>query len=115
MQVIHLDRLPQAKDQPFVGEDTGQYDFISKGEMPTIEQNEFKEEACVQVETGRPKRNIRKHAWLDNYVSSLFRSDMPKTKVTPRKASTPGLICSVCKERLADWEEFSEHVFHCAS
>ena len=115
MQVIHLERIRKARDQTLVGEDTGQYDLISKDEMPATERNEFEEEACFQEETGRPKRNIRKPAWLDDYVSSVFRSDMPKTKVTPRKASTPGLICPVCKVRLADREEFSEHVFHCAS
>lgn len=62
MQVIHLDRIQKAKDQTLVGEDTGQYDLISKGEMPTWEQNEFEEEAYVPEETGRPKRNIRKPA-----------------------------------------------------
>ena len=94
-------------------EEVGQYDL--EREAPPIEHDEYDEDDYLSEEVNRPRRIRRKPAWLDDYVSCIFRSEMLPIKVTPRKPQTPGLMCPVCKEGVINHQAFSENVLQCAS
>ena len=118
-EIIHLDRIRKASDQVLPGE-LIEHDMLDlETEAIPLEQDDlYDHESSLETE-GRPRREIRKPAWLTDYICSLFRSDMagqrkgPKIKVTPRKHSVPGFICDYCKVHLGTLMAYKKHVLEC--
>ena len=96
-QIIHIDRIRKAVGQTLAGEDEEQSHLVSGGDVLPSESNIFDDDDAVE-EDKRPRRVLRKPAWLDDYVFSAFRKKMQQTKITPRKQLKPGFICPTCKE-----------------
>ena len=72
---------------------------------PAIEEEE---DIAEQGSYNRCGRQRRKPIWLQDYVSSIFRENMPNLKITPRKRN----ICPVCKQTIQG-ESFGDHMARC--
>ena len=57
----------------------------------------------------RAGRRIKMPTWSKDFVCSTFRSEMPKTKVTPRLQP----VCPACKERPSEGESWEQHLVKC--
>jgi hypothetical protein len=97
-QIIHVDRLKRAKGQVLNGEETNN-DFVSDFQMSSSDRESADaiEPDELLEDVNHSGRTRRKPAWHQDYVFSICRSDMVKTKTTPR---TPRVICAVCKDPL---------------
>ncbi|MCG8033054.1 MAG: DDE-type integrase/transposase/recombinase, partial [Candidatus Thiodiazotropha taylori] len=116
-ELIHIERIMKAGDQTLPGEETREILTDSELQNGEIEESEYEED---RIDTeGRPKRIVRKPAWLTDYVCSLSRSRMadkrkgPNTKITPRKHKEPGFICNLCKVHIGTIQAYKKHIVQC--
>ena len=119
LEPIHIERLMKAADQILPGEDSGEVLADSDIENIEEEESESEDQEDRADQGGRPRRVVRKPAWLTDYVCSLSRSKMgdreprPKTKMTPRKHKQPGFICDLCKVHIGTIEAYKKHLTQC--
>ena len=119
LQPIHIERLMKAADQTLPGEDSGEVLADSDIENIEEEESESEDQEDRADQGGRPRRVVRKPAWLTDYVCSLSRSRMgdreprPRTKITPRKHKQPGFICDLCKVHIGTIEAYKKHLMQC--
>ena len=74
-----------------------------------VNSSEIDEEDITEQGTySRYERQRRKPIWLQDYVSSIFRKNMPNLKIAPRKRD----ICPVCKLSIQG-ESFGDHMAKC--
>ena len=119
LQVIHCDRMRKAKRQILAGEDIA--DITGNENSDTEEQNIiendsvwmgedipiFNEYNDYEIDFGRGKRNKQSPYWMKDYVLSIFRSNMAKTKTTRRKANQR---CETCQETFNNAATLKYHV-----
>ena len=121
MQVIHCDRIRKAKQQILAWEgitgnessdsekqNSGENDRIWLGEdIPIINDNEE-----YEIDFGRGKRNRHRPNWMKDYILSIFRTDMGKTKTTPRKKPHKCSSCSsmFSTKSAAKYHMLTEHL-----
>ena len=119
LEPIHIERLMKAADQTLPGEDSGEVLADSDIENIEEEESESEDQEDRADQGGRPRRVVRKPAWLTDYVCSLSRSRMgdreprPRTKMTPRKHKQPGFICNLCKVHIGTIEAYKKHLMQC--
>ena len=122
VQVIHTDRMRKIKSQVLRGENlylpvqTGSSDEANFKNSDIEKIGEGKQEED-EVQYSARGRKVRKPEWLKEYVFSICRCKMAKTKQTPRtRPATPAtkVICPVHKDYIPDGETFEEHVLGCA-
>ena len=122
VQVIHTDRMRKIKSQVLRGKNlyvpvqTGSSDEANfkNSDIEEIEEGKQEED---EVQYSARGRKVTKPEWLKDYVFSICRCKMAKTKQTPRKRpATPAtkVICPVHKDYIPDGETFEEHVLGCA-
>ena len=58
-------------------------------------------------------RRRRKPVWAKDYIFSIFRSEMAKTKTTKRKHPGHNMICLVCKDNIPEGMTWSQHIEIC--
>ena len=109
----------KAADQTLPGEDSGEILVDSEIENIEEEESESEDQEDRADQGGKPRRVVRKPAWLTDYVCSLSRSRMgdreprPRTKMTPRKHKQPGFICELCKVHIGTIEAYKKHLIQC--
>lgn len=117
-QVIHIDRIKKAKSQTLTDDTEDNHlpnvNIPSKIDLqtevvnsPEIEEEE-EEDIAEQGSYSKYGRQRHKPIWLQDYVSSIFRENMPNLKITPRKRD----ICLVCKLTIQG-ESFGDHMAKC--
>lgn len=121
LQVIHCDRLRKAKSQMLAGEDIPGKES-SKGEKYDIDQNDgtwiledvpiMNDDQEYEEDFGRGKRTRQKPNWMNDYILSIFRKDMARTKKTGRKNPYK---CDACGNSFASkgasrYHMLTEHV-----
>ena len=111
IQVVHSDRLRRAKSQVLTGEDTGEVSVQdrSRNELMDTENDDPEHE----IDIGKEKRVRRKPDWMKDYILSISRHNMAKTKNTPRKQNNPGFICGSCKDTFSNRNDFKYHILTC--
>ena len=111
---IHIDRVRKVRNQILRGESEGREVFEhaeahAETADPPHEQSDFSEADNEPVVETRNKRVVRKPRWLRDYLSVFsISSEMPLTKITPRKYS----LCPSCKKDIR-WEDYLAHTRQC--
>ncbi|XP_045165454.2 uncharacterized protein LOC123529264 [Mercenaria mercenaria] len=113
-QVIHCDRMRKAKDQLLTGEEpnTNNDNIENESEM-VLESSEAENvvaEDEIEEEVSEGKRTRRKPVWMNDYVLSIFRNNMVKTKMTKRLP----VICPLCNDMVTANEDCNHHLLMCA-
>ena len=100
-QVNHVVRLRKARKQTLTGKE-------ADAKIDALLTEPEAEQLAEDVQSG--KRNRIKPLWHDDYCFSISRSDMAKTKTTPRK---PQVICTLCKTEVPPGETYGSHILKC--
>ena len=104
IQVIHVNRLRKAREQLLRGENT-EIEHV----LPFEHVSDISGDGVQETNDNLSIRNRKKPAWHHDYLFSISRSEMAKTKTTKRLVKQ---ICPLCKVEVD--EEYDKHMVECA-